>query len=180
MSFFLHKLNSKQGYSIILLLKGDGFYVKKFKGFYRNNRNFVILMGLAGILLIFLLVIFLTYFIGQRRGSVYGNRLNGIEAVEMTKEKLGKVESAILAEPMVEKVNINLIGKIIYMNIYLKEGKVADAKNIGNKSLEAFTDDEKNFYDLSYIVHKEGDDVFPIMGSKKSDRAVISWTNVSG
>ncbi len=156
--------------------------MKKLKGFYKNNRVFVILMGVALFCIALIAVAFIYLLLTQNSGDKYGNRLNGIETVEITTTRLSDLEKEIKEDEKVEKVNSRIKGKIIHVNIYLKEGKATDAKNIAIKSLEFFTEDEKNFYDISYSVSKEGDvdDVtFPIMGYKKSDNTIISWTNYS-
>ena len=156
--------------------------MNKIKSFYRNNRVFVILMTVASICLIAILAIVLTYLLGQNNGEVYGNRLNGIETVLIDDHKITTIENMIKEDEKVDKVKVKVIGRIIYINTYLTSGKGSDAKNIAIKSLDAFNDDEKPFYDISFIFDKpndEEDKTFPIMGYKKSDNTIISWTNFS-
>ena len=156
--------------------------MKKLKGFYKNNRVFVILMGIAIFCLAVIISAFVYIVLSQNTGDLYGNRLNGIETVEIAKTRLTELEKTIKEDEKVEKVTSRIKGKIIYINIYIKEGKGTDAKNIAIKSLEFFTEDEKAFYDISYSLNKTGDvdDVtFPIMGYKKSDNTIITWTNYS-
>ena len=155
--------------------------MKKLKGFYKNNRIFVILMGVAIFCIAIIASAFLYLVLTQNQGNLYGNRLNGIETVEISKTRLTELETTIKEDSKVAKVTCKIKGKIIYINIYLNEGKATDAKNIAIKSLEFFTDDEKSFYDISYIVSKDDieDVTFPIMGYKKSDNTIISWTNYS-
>ena len=156
--------------------------MKKLKGFYKNNRVFVILMGIAIFCVAVIAIMFLYLIISQNSGDLYGNRLNGIETVEINKKKLTQLEEQILSNEIVEKASTRIKGKIIYINIYLKEGKIQDSKEIAIKTLEFFSEDELAFYDLSYSLNKsskEPDPEYSIMGYKKNDNTVITWTKYS-
>lgn len=156
--------------------------MKKLKGFYQNNRIYCILMGISILCISLVAIAVLLYFINQTKTDVYGNRLNGIESVAISTEHKDEVISFINEQEIVEKSSINVQGKIIYINVYLNDGKVDDAQSIAVKILEQFTDDEKEFYDLNFTFTKEDseDTTFPIMGYKKSDKTIISWTKVNG
>lgn len=159
--------------------------MKKLKGFYENNRIYCILMIVAIICLACIAIFLLTTFLGQSKNNVYGNRLNGIESLKITNEKKDELNSFITEQEIVEKCSINIKGKIIYLNIYLKDGKIDEAQSLAIKILEKFTEDEKDFYDINYTFAKENEEnseesVFPIMGYKKSDSTIISWTKVNG
>jgi len=155
--------------------------MSKLKGFYQNNRVFVILMGVSSICLIIILSIVVIYFFDQTSGDAYGNRLNGIETVELTNQKLKKIEETLKQDEKVDKVTVHLKGKIVYINCYLHVGKATDAKNIAINALTAFSEDERAYYDISFIFDKtdqEDRGAFPVMGYKKSDNNIISWTNI--
>ena len=156
--------------------------MEKLKGFYKSNRNFVIMMAVSGICLVIILVLAGIYFFSQTRGDVYGNRLNGIEQVPLENDRLREMVTDIEKNEIVDSVSINLKGRIVYMNVFLNDGTVKEAQQIAVKALEAFSDDEKAFYDFNFSFEKEGRDeesLFPIMGYKKSDNSVIAWTNFS-
>ena len=156
--------------------------MKKIKEFYKNNRVFVILMAVACFCLAIILVLVGYYFIDQTKGNFYGDRLNGIETVEINDAKISELEKAINENEIVQKTSIRILGKIIYINVYLKDGKASDAKNVAIKSLDLFSEDEKAFYDISYIFAKPDEkenSIFPIMGYKKSDNTIIAWTHIS-
>lgn len=158
--------------------------MKKLKGFYQNNRVYCILMIVAILCLLSVAIFLLTTFLGQTKSSVYGNRLNGIESVKISKDHQDEISSFIQEQKIVEKCNINIKGKIVYLNIYLNDGKVEDAQSMAIKILEKFTEDEKDFYDINYTFIKESDkeeeSPFPIMGYKKSDKTIIAWTKTNG
>ena len=157
--------------------------MKKLKGFYHNNRIYCILMGISLLCLLLIAAAFLMFFVDQTKTDVYGNRLNGIENVEISKTHKDEVISFITEQEIVDKANINIKGKIIYINVYLKSGKVDDAQSLAVKILEKFSEDEKNFYDINYtfaLTTTEEESPFPIMGYKKSDKTIITWTKVNG
>jgi len=123
------------------------------------------------------------YFFGQTTGDQYGNRLSGIENVLIDTNRIKELKSATEKSELVDSVSIKLIGRVVYVNIHLSGGNGADAKAIAGTSLGAFTDDEKAFYDISFAFalseSTDEESIFPIMGYKKSDNTVISWTNFS-
>ncbi len=157
--------------------------MKKIKEFYHNNRIYCILMFISLLCIILIAIAFLMFFAYQTKTDVYGNRLNGIESVEISKTHKDEILSFITEQEIVDKATMNIKGKIIYLNVYLKESKVDDAQSIAVKVLEKFSEDEKNFYDINYtfaLTTEVEDSPFPIMGYKKSDKTIISWTKVNG
>ena len=88
--------------------------------------------------------------------------------------------SEIEKNELVEKASISVKGKIVYITVTLKDGKRQDAEGIAVKSLSGLTEDEKAFYDVSFAFTKNEDEAFPILGYKKSDATIISWSKVSG
>lgn len=153
--------------------------MNKFKGFYHNNRVYVILMGVSLFCLALILVVFVYYFLSQNNTGTYGNRLNGIENVKITDDKLEGMKKAIEENAIVDHASLKIKGKIVYINIYIKEDKIDDAKNVAIKSLELFEEEQSSVYDVLFAIDLIGNaenTVFPIMGSKKSDNTIISWT----
>ncbi|MDD2409676.1 MAG: hypothetical protein PHD03_03040 [Bacilli bacterium] len=152
--------------------------MSKLKGFYHNNRVYVILMGISLVCLALILVVFVYYFLSQNNTGIYGNRLNGIENVKITDDKLEGIKKAIEENEIVDHASLILKGKIVYINIYIKEDKIDDAKNVAIKSLELFEEEQSSVYDVLFtidLIGKAENSVFPIMGSKKNDNTIISW-----
>lgn len=152
--------------------------MSKLKGFYHNNRIYVILMGVSLGCLALILVVFVYYFLSQNNTGIYGNRLNGIENVKITDDKLEGIKKAIEENTIVDHASLKIKGKIVYINIYIKEEKIDEAKNVAIKSLELFEEEQSSVFDVLFTIDSIGDaekNVFPIMGSKKSDNTIISW-----
>lgn len=154
--------------------------MKKFKEFYKRNRVYSILMIVSLVCIVSILVGVIVYFIGQTTKDKYGNRLDGIESVKISDNKKSEVINKIKENELVDSVDIDIKGKLIYVNITLKTGKHTDSEAICQTSLDAFTEDEKKFYDIQYIVSNKDKNIeenFPVMGYIKAGNSVIKWTN---
>jgi len=152
----------------------------KLKGFYQNNRVFVILMGIAIICLMMILIVIGFYLMNQRGGNLYGNRLIGIEDVEISDNRLRELEGSIEEEEIVQRASSRIMGRIIYINVFLNDGRASDAQEMAIGILDFFDEDEIAFYDISFIFDRIGDEeytVFPIMGYKSRTNRLISWTH---
>ncbi len=150
------------------------------KKFYKNNRIYCILMGVSIFCLALIAVLGIVYFVNQTKNDKYGDRLNGIESVQITDDHINEMVSEIEKNELVEKASISVKGKIVYITVTLKDGKRQDAEGIAVKSLSGLTEDEKAFYDVSFAFTKNEDETFPILGYKKSEATIISWSKVSG
>jgi len=154
--------------------------MNKLKGFYRNNRVFVILMGVATLCMILILVVLFFYLTGQRGGNLWGNRLQGIESFPIVDTRLREIEEVISEIEIVDRASVRIVGRIVYINVFLNDGRASDAQEIAMNSLEHFSEEELSFYDLHFAFAKTEDEEeseFPIMGSMKSTNRVIRWTN---
>ena len=114
----------------------------------------------------------------------YGNRLEGISEYPRS-DKIGEDIAKLFNETETfNSVKVNLKGKLIYINIDLKEGvSLADAQTLALKSLEAFSDEEKSFYDIQLIVttkdSEEENTLYPLMAYKNSNSTQVVWTHTN-
>lgn len=153
---------------------------KKLKSFYKNNRVYSILMIISIICIVAILVGVVLYFLGQTSKDKYGNRLEGIEKIEIKESKLNDIEKKITENELVKSTDAVIRGKLVYITITLNTGTHADAESIAQSSLELFSEEEKAFYDIQYIVDNEDESTeenFPVMGYIKAGNSVIKWTN---
>lgn len=156
--------------------------MKGLKGFYKNNRVYVILMIVSIVCILSILIGIIVYFAKQSTQDAYGNRLEGIEAVELKDDRFTEMENVVKESELVSKVDVTLQGKLIYVVVTLTEGTPQDAENISVKVMEKLSEEEKAFYDIQFMfssTSESEDNVFPIMGYKKSSNATISWTKYS-
>ena len=148
--------------------------MKKFLDFIKKN-IFLIIMSLfvlTGIIII--LVVMFKFFISG--DNEYGNRLDGINKVKITEKDMSKIASSIEENEMVTSANVRIQGKIVDITIKYKEGTNKDqAKQLANSTLENFSAEELEFYDLGYFLTSEGENGFNITGSKKAKKENISF-----
>ena len=125
-------------------------------------------------------VMFKYFYVGDST-SKYGDRLDGIEKHKIHSTLKSEIEELYKDTKMSLKT-YKTSGKIIYVTLELSEViKVEDAKNLTLKSLEKFTDDEKNYYDIQFIVVCDSEQstetqLYPIMGYKNSSSFEVVWT----
>lgn len=148
--------------------------MKKFLRFIKKN-IFLIIMSLfvlTGITII--LVVMFKFFIGGN--NEYGNRLDGIEKVKITKKDMSEIETSLEENEMVTQANVRIQGRIVYITIKYKEGiNKEQAKQLATSTLEKFSAEELDFYDLGYFLTSEGENNFNITGSKKAKKENISF-----
>ena len=153
---------------------------KKLLDFYKRNRVYSLLMLISTICVISIVVGVILYFLGQTSKDKYGNRLDGINKVKITTKKIDTIEKKIEENEMVDNTDLNIKGKLIYFNIELNSGKHSDAESIAQSSLELFSEKEKEFYDIQFVIENknpEDEENFPIMGYIKKGNTLIKWTN---
>ena len=118
-----------------------------------KNKKAVALIALVLVLLICLILIKSVFFPGH--GSKYGNRLDGINKISFTSSDKSSITKFISDNDKVTEAKLNIHGKIVNVIFNVKEDtSLDDAKKIASESLEKFSDDVKNFYDIEYIITK--------------------------
>ena len=149
-------------------------YINKHKGI-------SIVVGLSIILLIIIIVIFAILFLGGG-GSVYGNRLEGIEEVKLTNKFLTEIKDNLKEDESIVDANVRLQGKIVYIVFELKsEVSVDTAKLIASNTLEKFSVEELAFYDICYLIKwtdivEEKEVIRAIEGTKHHKKETITWS----
>lgn len=152
------------------------------KKFYKENRVFVILMGIALVCIAVIVAMLASYVLKSSTGNMYGNRLDGIKDVEIKEDKITEMEGKILEMNKVQDVKINIHGKIINFNIDMEsDASVDESQSVSVSCLEFFEEDYLNYYDLQFIITRstsdESDGVFPFLGYRKGGATNITWSN---
>lgn len=152
---------------------------KKIKNLLSRHKILAVICLLALIVIIILFYMFCSIFVGG--SDKYGNRLDGIEEVEISKSEMSDIADAIAKDDSVDSAKVRLQGKIIYIDIVYKKDVSKDkAKEIAVKSLDNFDKKEKEFYDFEYVLtqnvgdNKE-DTGFKITGAKTPKTDSISF-----
>lgn len=145
----------------------------------KRHKLLSIICFLAFIIILIMMYLFFSMFIGSN--GKYGDRLEGIEEVELSKKDLTSVEDSLKENNEVTDTSARVQGKIVYIHIeFTRETSLDRAKEIAVISLEKFDEDEKKFYDFGFSltqVEQEGteDKGFVVTGSKNANLDSISW-----
>lgn len=156
--------------------------MKSIRNFYREHRVFTILMAIALVCLVTMCTILIQCFYVGNGTDKYGNRLEGIEEVEITSEKISEYELSVTESAEVESTTATVTGKIVYINInFVGETSLDIAKSIALKSLDNFTEEYLGYYDFHFTLKcasTENSDGFLISGAKnKNGSGPIVWNN---
>ncbi len=110
--------------------------------------------------------------------AVYGNRLDGIEEVELTDAKQDKIIASLTEKVEVEDTTIRLSGRIIeIISTVTNETTLDQAKALTTTIIENLTEEEVAFYDIQLFVQKTDESTqFPIIGYKNRESETFSWT----
>ena len=147
----------------------------------KENRTLLILMCIAIACIVISSVLLLKYFYFGNGASKYGDRLDGIEKVEISNEKKDEIVQNIKQNELVDDASVIVTGKIIYEKIVFNaKASLLEAQAVAIKSLESFSDEEKMFYDFEFTLKQEkgeNTDGFLIMGAKNVNGSNLVWNN---
>ena len=150
--------------------------LKKFKKFYKYNRIYCILMMISLFCFLLMGTGVVVYFVNQINTSKYGNRLDGIDDYD-TAGIIKNLENSYTDAKVLEK-QVRVQGKIIYIELTVEKTTTnEEIQTICTTSLNSISDEEKSFFDLQFIVKRDG--LTTYMGSKNHSKVNITWGNYS-
>lgn len=149
--------------------------------FIRKNKFVIIAIGVFLILVVLVFQI-ATMFFPEEGTALYGDRLDGIEEVELSNSKLTKIESNLKSDGAVKEADVSVVGKIVEVIITVQDDTSVDtAKALNTKVLDSLSNKEKKFYDIQIFVKKDSEATdFPIIGYKHHAKDTFSWTKDRG
>jgi len=145
--------------------------------FIKKHKTLVIVLSIILILIIGVLFLVKMLMVDED-GNEYGNRLQGIESVTIKNETISKLKSEIKALEEVDNINYRLQGRLIYITLTLNDGiSIDNAKEIGTKILEYFSQEEKNYYDIQMILKNKNKEMegYPKIGYKHKSTETVVW-----
>ena len=104
----------------------------------------------------------------------YGDRLKGIEQVEVTESNKSELISAVEKVDYVSSCKVHVSGQIINVLVEVKSGtKTKKAKQIRETVLKNISDDKKDFYDIQLFITNQKSDApgYPVIGYKNSSES---------
>ncbi len=147
----------------------------------KENKLLSILIGIVLIFTIIIICIMVKLLSGNNT-SEYGDRLDGIEKVQISKKTTDKMIKELKAEEKIEDVTYIRDGKkqqgrLISVILEVKDTTPEEAKELGNKVLTYFDDEEKAFYDIQVYLDNvdEKNNEFPIIGYKHKTSETLVW-----
>lgn len=138
--------------------------------------TFIIVVFVVGVIILHYL--FNLFFINSGKPE-YGNRLDGIETVQILDKDLTNIKDALKKKSDVKKVEINISGRTLDVVITVDDKmSIKDAKNIGKESYSSLTDKQIEYYSVQVFVKKNSKEKndFPIIGYKQKGTKNLVWT----
>ena len=156
--------------------------MKKIVNFFKEHRIFTMLMAIVVVCMVLIMTVLINVFGGfGDDANKYGNRLEGIDKIEISEKKESDFENNIANNDKIKSVDLRVQGKIIYITMQVETGVVLEeAQGIAQKSLDEFSDEEKAFYDFQFMLKQnstENSEGFIISGSKNANGTKLSWNN---
>ena len=145
--------------------------------FIRKNKFVIIAIGVFLILVILAFQV-VNMFFPEEGKALYGNRLDGIEEVEITDSKKEQIENSLKEDAITKEASVSVAGKIIEVIVTVQDDTTKDAaKALTTRVLDSLEDDEKSFYDVQIFIKKDTEaSDFPIIGYKHQNKDGFSWT----
>lgn len=154
--------------------------MKKLKNLWIENRVLFVLFIIVLICLCIIVGVCINYFFGSSKSS-YGDRLKGIENVEITEEVKTDFLTMMKNDDLIDDVILNVKGKIVYVTLYFKDNvSLVEAQSKALASLMNFDEKYQQYYDFNYTLKSNKTDTsegFLIMGSKNVNGSGLVWNN---
>lgn len=147
------------------------------KDIIKRKKKLIIALSICVILVLALCIAYEVIF--ANNSGKYGNRLEGIQKVNITKTQQKKIKDNIETLEISKSVSVYLTGKILKTVVVLKDDVALDkSKETYAKLLEQLTDEQKKYFDIEIFLEKKvKDESFPIIGYKHHNKENVSWTN---
>ncbi len=152
--------------------------MNKIKKVWMENKILLVLAIILLICLVIFIGVSVTYFYGSNSDK-YGSRLDASKELPLKNELFDDIKTELEKSESVSKVDTNLKGNIVYVNITFNEGTEAEAaKKVADVVPTLFNDDELAVYDLQFTIKSEGENGFTLMGARNSNGSgLIVWNN---
>lgn len=116
------------------------------------------------------------------RKDVYGNRLIGIEDVQIDDKTIKEIKEKISSSEVVLETDYVLKGKLINFTIYVNNGTDKNtSKLLVNYITETFSKEIQEFYDIQVLIIEDTEDSestnYPIFAYKHKTNDTFVWTN---
>ena len=147
------------------------------KNFIKNNKLVVVTFIICVIFVILVFAIKLTFFPDEGR-AIYGDRLDGIEKVEITDDNANDVIKSLEYLDTVKEASTDIKGRVLNVLITVNDDvDLETAKGLTTTITDNLEKKQTSYYDIQVFISKDNDDAsFPIIGYKHQDKDGFSWT----
>ena len=147
------------------------------KNFIKNNKVTVVAFIICVIFVVLVFAIKLTFFPNEGT-AIYGDRLDGIEKVEITDKQQKDIIKSLEDKDEVKSADTDIKGRTLNVLITVNDDVELDpAKALTSSVIDNLKKDQTSFYDIQVFISKDNDDTrFPIIGYKHQDKDEFSWT----
>ena len=146
------------------------------KKFIKNNKLVVITFIICVIFVILVFAVKLTFFPNEAT-AIYGDRLDGIEEVEITEKEQDNIVKALEEKDEVSEASCDIQGRILNVLITVNDDvELSSAKALTSSITDNLEEDQTTYYDIQVFISKDNDDSrFPIIGYKHQNKDEFSW-----
>ena len=147
------------------------------KNFIKNNKVTVVAFIICVIFVILVFAVKLTFFPNEGT-AIYGDRLDGIEEVEITDKQQEDIIKSLEDKDEVKEVSCDIKGRTLNVLITVNDDVELDpAKALTSSITDNLEEDQTSYYDIQVFISKDNDDIrFPIIGYKHQNKDEFSWT----
>lgn len=156
-----------------------GDKMASFLKFLNKHKWAIIIITIMIIIFVAMFLLVRSLFFVDETGTLYGNRLDGIEQVKLNEDTLKKMVEGIKKSESVQMVTYRLEGKVLNVSIDVTNGTtVKTAKTFVDSILSSLTDKEKSFYDIQVFLtcsQEKESKTYPIIGYKHRTSSEFVW-----
>ena len=147
------------------------------KNFIKNNKVTAIAFIICVIFVILVFAVKLTFFPNEGT-AIYGDRLDGIEEVEITDNQQDDIIKSLEDRDEVKSASTDIKGRTLNVLITVNDDVELDpAKALTSSIIDNLEEDQTSYYDIQVFISKDNDDTrFPIIGYKHQNKDGFSWT----
>ena len=147
------------------------------KNFIKNNKVTVIAFIICVIFVILVFALKLTFFPNEGT-AIYGDRLDGIEKVEITDSDQKNIIKSLEEKDEVKNADTDIKGRTLNVLITVNDDVELDSsKALTSSVIDNLKKDQTGYYDIQIFISKDNDDTrYPIIGYKHQDKDEFSWT----
>ena len=143
----------------------------------KKHKGILIFLLICLIVMIPMILFAHSILVSGNEGTIYGNRLEGIDQVRINEDTLKKIIDDIKGKEQVENATYRLEGKILNVIIeVIKDADLENSKKLTNFILNSLNEEERGFYDIQvFLTSKEESAIYPIIGYKHRTSSEFVW-----